>query len=157
MGLALIKSDMISQRGYLITRWFVTRFMGELWRNCKHFTSTLHTQSLATNTVYPLVLPSFSVMQLQAVLSSARQRVTHMSHWNNATILLRSTTYFVYVKAVWYQEMLCGRWQYVQVSHPPFLQSWREKRIKYPSLDLIPYYRRKTGFPLSGLVPILST
>lgn len=95
----------------------------------------------------------FSVIHLEAILSSARQWVTHTLPWSN-TILPGSTKYFIYMKGAWCQEMLCGRWQYVQGSHTPFLWSWREGGLS-PTLGSNFLAQKKGCFPLSGLVATL--
>lgn len=148
MGLVFIKSATVSWRGYLIIRWFVAIFNGELWVGGSVLMSTLHIQSPAT-----ALSPAFSVIQLEAIRPTVWEWVIR-AHWNN-TILPRSTKYFIYMKGVGCQEMLCGRWQDAQASHLPFLRPWGEEKSRYPASGLQPV-PADGWLSLKWLVPILS-
>lgn len=52
--------------------------------------------------------------------------------------------------------MLCGGWQYVQVSPLHFYSGEGKRGLSVQPWTLIPYCRRKAGFPLRGLVLIPS-
>lgn len=146
MGLALIKLATVPWRRYLIIRWFVTGVKGELWGIVFWCPPYKHRPVIALS-------PAFSVTQSEAIRPTAWEWVIR-THWNN-TILPRSTKYFIYMKGVGCQEMLCGRWQYAQASHLPFLQPWGEEKIRFLHQDSSSFLQT-AGFPWSGLAPILS-